>query len=353
MKETDFRELGKEEIVRYLRNSIRSSFTNADFDWEFNTFDNKTVFKLYTFGDQVVASQAMLPVTLIVDGVPTATAKSETSYLSKDYRGSNHFENLYGSAIKESKNHGFQIIWGFTPAVKVWKTKLHFDVVLPNISEATITLSRYPSNAFLEKYIKNKILLRGKIWMFSVLRLFEQKNKYQYIEKGLDIKSSFPDHKTLKDFQNRLSTRFNVRVQLDLNEEYINWRIRSNPRLNYSTTFFYDSGKLVGYVIYSVNDGRLAIADLSYLTSSLGIQIVHYVVQQNSKNLSSVFYFGSDDSEVGKDIFTVFASCKAEIAKSTWANTVIKDISNDGRYKALVDPKGWHINGLWTEGFSI
>lgn len=353
MKEYNHNELKKENIVAYLKDSIRLSFSAAEFDWEFNTPKDSVIFKLYKDEERLIASQAMLPIKLVVNDKTIRTVKSESSYLNKDYRGKNYFEDLYFSAIKASQENGFQIIWGFTPAVKVWKTKLNFDVVLPNISEATITISKYPSNSFLKKYTKNKITLLRKIAMYSLIRIFEERPNYPLIHTSLEVNSAFPDASVIQTFQKKNSEKNKLDVYLDFNEEYINWRIKTNPLLKYQSYFFYNHSDLVGYILFSITEDRLSVADISYLDAETGKYILTYTLNHHSRAVNSVFYFGNDDSEYGKNTFDLFKTYNAQVKKSDWANTVIKDVSDDGRYKSALDTSRWFINGLWTEGYSI
>lgn len=353
MKEHNYKELKEEDVIRFLKESVRPFFNASIFNWEFTTFKDTLVFKLYSFNNKLVASQAMLPVRLIINGAEVSTAKSETSYLSKDHRGQNHFENLYFSTLEESKQKGFQLIWGFTAAVKVWKSKLNFDVVDSNISEATMPLSKYPSNEFLKKYTPNKIVLAAKLMLYSIFRSFEKKHKYVVDEKAMKVAFEFPEASVMKEFQRKLADKFGISVYLDMNQDYINWRVKTNPLLNYHGCFFYNQSGLTGYAIYSINDGRLSIADLSYLDIETGKYIINYILNKNTDHISSVFYFGNDDSEYGKSVFGLLSLYKATIIKSAWANTVIKDISEGNKYVRQLDTSKWFINGLWTEGFSI
>ncbi len=353
MKEYNYNELAAQDIVLYLQKSIRASFNNREFDWEFNTFKDGVVFKLYKDGERIVASQAMLPAKLVVNSVAVNTSKSESSYLNKDYRGANHFENLYFSVIADTKKTGSQIIWGFTPAVKVWKTKLNFELVLDNISEAIITFSKYPSNSYLKKYINNKFVQFSKIVLFSVLRLVESTPKYNLIQNKYIVSHLFPDFLVLKEFQKKMAKKHKLQVYLDLNEQYVNWRIKNNPLLDYKSCFFYKNDSLLGYVLFSIYEGRLSVADLSFLDIELGEYIMSHTINQYRSEINSIYYFGNDDSEYGQKIFDLFKKLKAKVNKSSWANTVIKDISEDLKYKSSFETTGWYINGLWTEGYNV
>jgi len=294
-----------------------------------------------------------LPIQLVVNNKFVNTVKSETSFLNKKYRGNNHFENLYFATIKESQKNGFQIIWGFTPAVKVWKSKLNFDTVKSNISEATLIFSKYPSNNFLKKYITKKSIKIAKIVLFSILRKLESRNKIHLTKPELIVNSEFPQIITLQEFQEKLSKKFDIKVHLNMNEVYVQWRIKGSPLLKYQYYFFYDKSILVGYIIFSIKDDRLSIADFSFLESETGFHMLAYVVNKHSENITSVFYFGNDDSVYNQNVFEVLKKYNAIVKKSEWANTVIKDISINKEYLNHLDPSGWFINGLWTEGYSI
>src|SRR5690606_3287380 len=109
--------------------------------------------------------------------------------------------------------------------------------------------------------------------------------------------STFPKTVDLKEFQKKLSEKYNISVYLDLNNEYVNWRIMTNPRLKYQSYFFYDKSQLIGYILFSIKDDRLSIADISVLDSAIGRHILSFVINRHSRNIASVYYFGNDDSQ--------------------------------------------------------
>jgi hypothetical protein len=295
----------------------------------------------------------MLPIKLVINNNKIATAKSETSFLNSKYRGNNYFENLYNKVLTDTAQIGTQIVWGFTPAVKVWKNKLNFDVVSSNISHVEIVLSKYPTNIQIKKFSKGKISYWPKLIIYTLLRKFEKKTDYQNNQSDLYVQSDFPEFNLINSFQVELARKYSLDVYLDMNAEYVNWRIINNPRLNYKTLFFYRDKKLLGYIIYNIKDSRLSVADISFLYEETGREILYYLLNLESQKINTIFYFGNDDSEFSKILFKLFSDFKANIFKSDWANTVIKDISKDKAFVSHLDTSKWFINGLWTEGYSV
>ncbi len=351
MKEFDFKEINKEVLVDYLQKNIRPTFNINEFDWEF--LSRNSILRVMVDNSNIVASQAMLPIHLNIRSKVVLTAKSETSFLCNEYRGKNYFENLYTSVIHESKDKGIKLIWGFTPATKVWKNKLNFDVVKPNISNAEIRFSKYPSNKQIDLFGKNIQKKIIKKLFYTLLRVFEKKVFFNKIGNSLKIEHTFPELNILRSFQEQMVSNFNIDVYLDFNKEYINWRIVNNPVLKYNTLFFYNGDLLQGYVIYSVKNDILSLSDFSFLTKEVGVMILTHIINEKHTRITSIYYFGNDDSALGGLIFDIFKDFKATITKSDWANTVIKDISNENLFLGKINTSKWFINGLWTEGYSI
>ncbi|MES2680985.1 MAG: hypothetical protein V4635_13920 [Bacteroidota bacterium] len=347
-------ELKMGDTILFLREFVRPFFTPAIYNWEFEHFQPDVVFKLLKSGDKIIATQAMLPVTLRIQNLAVSTAKSETSFLSKDFRGKSHFEDVYFSAIDASKTKGCKIIWGFTPAVKVWKAKLKFDVVSANISEATIQLSKYPSASYVRSLPGNKVLNISKQVAFTLAKMVEKKTRFENV-KGLnfEVVTQVPAMDVIGNFQKKIASAYNISAYLDLNKDYFDWRINNNPVLKYNKLFFYSGSELMGFVIFSIKNDRLSVADLSALNKDGARYMLNFVISKYGKGIRSVYYFGNDDCLYNTGIFELFSAYGGKVIKSDWANTVIKDVTDTKEFANEMDCSRWLINGLWTEGFSI
>lgn len=354
IKEYNHTQLPENDVIKFLVENVRPFFNSRFYDWEFRHFKERVVFKLLKSDSTIIASQAMLPVKLLVNNTVVETAKSETSFLSPEFRGQNHFENVYFSAIDDCHRMSSMLIWGFTPAVKVWKNKLKFEVVLPNISEARLQLSKYPTAGYLRKNNSPSMKRFAKGMFYRLARLTEPRKKiHLFSADQFVVKSAVPPVEQIQDFQLKMISAFGISVSIYMGADYLQWRIFGNPMLKYETRFFYRDNVLAGYLIFSVKNDRLSVADISFLKPEIAVEMMNFLLADYMGKVQSVFYFGNDDSAFNAHIFKIFSDQGATISKSDWANTVIKDISGTGRFLQDLDTSKWLINGLWTEGFSI
>jgi len=339
------------EVINYLNKVLGHQVNEQVWNWEFNTNKN-TVFTLLKDEKKIIATQSMLPINLSIDGKTYSTAKSESSYLEADYRGKKLFEKLYAFAIENTVNKGSVAVWGFTPAVKAWKNNFQFNVHEGLIKYIEVQ-TKYYSFSTAQKNSNNffNVLLKyaGKncITIISKVKL----HIYLSIKKTINVYDELINKSDLLELYNNLREDNKGLINIEMSEAYFDWRITQNIAINYSTKFFYESNKIVGYTVYAINNDRIMIADLTYKNIVALKYIIKYLSGVKGE-FTRLYYWGNDNCSLNANIFKTFEKIGGKVKEDKSRNFIYKTFGNQD-LRSLTNLTNWYINGLWTEGFYI
>lgn len=340
-------------IIEFNDSVLNHDVDEKVWDWEFNTIDG-TVFTLAKDGEVIAGTQSMLPVDICISGQRIKSAKSETSYLSPDYRGKKIFEKLYAIAVDETVKNGSLVIWGFTPAVKAWKKNLGFYVYEKSMSEVSLHKSPYKLFKTL-KSSRNLLYGMGKFLIYNASFIKTYFRAISALKNSctLEVKPSLKNKSDLnKLFREMLKANPDL-IYIDMNEEYIDWRVKRNPAVKYNQAFFYRNEELAGYVIYSMNTGRLNIADVCYGTDKEVLKYILRHILNIHPECTILTYWGNSKCFVSKDVFALLECIGGKTSQDADRNFVFQKYNPEISLEQLENLSNWHINGLWTEGFHI
>lgn len=338
-------------LIGFLDSVLNHDVNQPVWEWEFNTIKD-TVFTVAKDGDKVVGTQSMLPVTLFAQGTKYSTAKSETSYLSPDYRGQKIFEKLYALAVDETVANGTKFIWGFTPAVKAWKKNLNFHVYEESMSEVVAQVNSYKlSNIFNKSRNVFYGLAKYALINFDYIQRSSRIKKIFRTSSTYDVSNTLKNKDDISKLIN--SVKSNTLIYIDINEEYMAWRVKNNPAVKYHELYFYEGVQLAGYLVYSIQGSCISISDATF---NLDLNVLKYMIKYVSRlnnDCHLVKYWGNADCDINKPIFRILEDSGGKIEKDKSRNFVYQvydERLNKGDFSNM---KNWYVNGLWTEGFHI
>lgn len=341
-----------QDLINYLDKILNHRVNNIVWDWEFNTIEN-TVFTVANCGDDIAGTQSMLPILLSINGKTVSTAKSETSYLDANYRGKQIFEKLYQLAVDETVKNGSKLIWGFTPALKAWKKNLAFET-FDNEIQITKIAAGYFSFGNNYKKSRNILFALGKYLLCnldSVRYTVRQLSKLRY-NKSIQVTTQLIHADDIRRLYTKINKDKHNLIHIDMNAEYLHWRLHANPVVAYKQLFFYNNDELAGYIVYSIKDDILILTDITYnLDGAILQHMLKYVVRNNT-GFHYVQYWGNVSNEINQAIFELMTSLGGKSVIDNSRNFVYKVFET--KYTEIcTNLKNWYINGLWTEGFHI
>jgi len=259
----------KNIIIRLLQesdidqiNSFHNRIYNDDrtinkFTWEFSDAPAGTAIYVVAEDEdnkKIVGTQCAIPIYLRrVNGETILSAKSEDTLVDPEYRGMQIFEKMYDFLFEQCRKQNMNYIWGFTSALKPF-LKIGFEIPFSH-SQSLMVLNINTSYRYLSKLNpKNSKFDKIKIYSLAIL------SKLVYIKTALQI----PELKNIKVVQsdkvvsningllNSYATVNNDLFFINQDNQYINWRINSNPYTNKVLSVdFFENNKLIANVIFN------------------------------------------------------------------------------------------------------
>ncbi|MBA3679574.1 MAG: hypothetical protein H0W73_00060 [Bacteroidetes bacterium] len=341
-------------IVPYLQRVLSHAVNKESFIWEF--FDNLSVLTIATEGQKIVGTQSFLFIRILVKNEEVLSSKSETSYLDSDFRGQKIFESLYEFGLDQCKNQHVQFVWGFTPAAKVWKNNLNFDIVSQCMDETYYENTDYIDYNLIKKFSSNSLTYHLKVLKAKLTNIQRRLKEYQLFKLSDErlVKSEIlSDDMDFSELYTKMKVKFKFSVHLSMTAAYYNWRVINNPNVKYENYFYHQDQKMVGYLVFTHSNDTLYLSDISYYSETTLIKMVSDLKKyMKLKNLKKIYYFGNKLNNLNKMTFTFLEKLGSRTGVCAWANFVLKDISDNKKFGDL-KTEDIYINGLWTEGFKM
>lgn len=241
--------------------------TLAQFRWEFveNTYGQSAYpFAFARDGQNIVGTQAFIPIQMIDrDGV-FWTAKSEATLVDPAYRGQQLFEKMYDLLFKYADEHQFASIWGFTPAIKAF-TKLGFDV--PTVTEQIflpfssrsigpmLEKAKGASSSSLKDHLK-KLILRGGAATAGAVSAGKLLMTSKSLPGRVSIRVMEQPDLQAGDCCRRFVAQWGG-TTIYRDAAYLKWRLYDNPYVRSVVKGIYDGTTLLGWVAYTLGDDGL------------------------------------------------------------------------------------------------
>lgn len=334
----DFNVKENSVLVEFLSKVLDRRVNSEDWDWEFNTLEN-TIFNYYSNTGNVIATQSMLPVYMTYNGNTVLTYKSESTYILKEFRGKQIFENLYNETVQDAFKKGGGVIWGFTPAINAWKKNFNFSVeedVMLNVSFRC----GFNKTTSIKRGIKNLCLF--PIVLINRCSLFKWSSE-------LIIKGIVGDSQIAKFNEEFLHQEGYFGI--NLTRAFLQWRMDTNPFVNYDKIAFYRKEQLIGLIFYSCNEESLNISYFAFCNEqdySTAISLL-YTEAKKKYSFSSMSYWGNKNNQINNKIFNLLRNKLFSNASIDPSRSLVYKFK-DSEY---LPTENWFINSLWTEGIKI
>lgn len=303
--------------------------------WKYSGYDpDAVVFVTAKADGKIVGTQGMIPVPILVNGKYYLSGKSEDSLLDPEYRGKQIFSELYKLAMGLCASRKMHCVWGFTPAVKVWRKTLGFRVYEDILQTSVLVL-------------RPKSVLHIPLGLYTFIRKIIN-SLFVTAQKNVSIEKELRSLKDLEGLYERLMTRHKGLICLKLNKKYLTWRIFENPNIKYDTYFVYENGDLRAYCYFSVDKSQwMRLSDFTCEDYIFGKILLERII--NDKKPAYVLFMGNKTNVLTTRVFKLLGRL-GSIKRKTPSAFVLKNISYP--YEGcLYEIKNWYLNGLWTEGF--
>ena len=340
--------------VDFLKGNLRPFYTSSILKWQYLRWDCNSSLYLLKSNEEYIASQGMMPINLIYQNRIVFSAKSESSFLLPEHRGKGLFERIYDYNILKSEEDGCELFWGFTELSKVWRKKLKFQVEDGLIHETVLQLN-FGAALKSARQKKQPLINTLKQTAKAVLSAFGNKRipiiSAGYETKELDWSSS--SIQSITELFKEWHVRHKDYMCIDLDSEYLSWRVAKNPIVKYNLLGVFLNNELVGYGIinHAKNFSYLVefiVPEKNDFKDCLNSLVKHL---KNEKSHSHLAYWGNSKNEYCNQINSVLSDLGGKSYPDFTMNFVHKTTKHTS-FDTL-KMSDFYINGLWTEGFNI
>ncbi len=342
-----------QDMVDFHNSYYRTRRKPEHWLWEYETYEpEKAVFVFAKDHDKLIATQAMIPIYMQIGSECVLSGKSENTLLLPTYRGTAIMQSLYEYAVENCIDRRMQFIWGFTDAVKAFR-KFGFTCY-PDIQ-----MMVRPGNIWVAiiARLKTKTPLWRRIGSTGTLilnpTLIKGGKTIPQIQKkaGYEIKrGEICDQCCLEELYKRLKLKHKNLVSIKYDQKYLRWRVREHPLIKYNEYQAYQGDTLRAYALVALFEGVASISDLTsedrYATSLL----LDTILKDYAQKVGRFQFLGNPRDFLAQDVFGQLHHFGFS-PYSNW-NFVLRDLTR-GKNEQIFDIRNWHINGLWTEGYSM
>ncbi|HNQ67628.1 MAG TPA: hypothetical protein PKN32_04570 [Bacteroidales bacterium] len=340
--------------LEFMKKNVRDFYDINVARWQYADTDLSTGLFFAVKENVLISSQGMIPIYLNIQGDKSLTAKSESSFLLREFHGKGIFEDLYSHTIQTSVQDGIQIVWGFTALSIIWRRKLKFHVYDGLIHESELQISFYRS-LFSHDTAKNTLIFKCKKLLKSIYSEIKFK-KRAHIHKEFSAIFLDINNRDLIDSISGLYERWRINypdyVSLNCDNSYLKWRIVDNPIKKYKIVGIYKKDVIVGMCILNADIGKSYMLDFIVPEKELLIPCFDTLLIHLKKHtyISRIIFWASGKNDYSNSVHKLLKCYGAYLYINGNMNFVIKNLSETSE---KMDISNFYLNGLWTEGFKI
>ena len=223
----------------------------------------------------IVAIYATMPVITKINGDTRVACQSLDTLTDSNHRGKGLFIKLAQKVYDKAKSQNVAFVYGFPNGKSIhgFSNKLEWE----DLDQVTFLIKPLKTG-----YFTNRLKFLEFLPSFNLsFGSYTESEKYRVV-----MSNSFPIQ--VDEIWQNFSKK--IKVAVDRNKEYLDWRFINKPNENYKIVQCYDKADdFIGFIVYCVKNkhkGRIAyimefIYDLNHPKS--GKQLLDYAVQEIKK----------------------------------------------------------------------
>jgi len=363
-------------------NKLYKLITNIDrslpeYEWEWlNTWNGQgSIWLLFDEerkeNGQLIGQYSLIPAPFSIWGESYLAGKTENCMSHPDYRGKGIYFPHEKKYFKEAQEK-FQLFFttagnaakGTPGAVRRKLGYVAFDSWIEYIyctNSNALHKRIYPK---LESkigsifgLIKLMSIMISKI-CFMYTYMFSPKRANQSIKLLNENNSPINEIEAL---WNRNKTLYGITV--DRTSSYLNWRINQNPYCEHKYLLYYKDDKLIGYIIFKINDNVIRVVDIlaeNKDQSIFKVMIDNLIIYSKKEKIGFIICSTLKGNKILKKVFHRNGFIKID----TFSLKKIFSKTNNQKpfhvfiskkvvvSKDIFNPENWYVTGLVTEGRS-
>lgn len=241
----------------------RTSRTEAQWRWEFAPDGNDpAAYVVLEDQGEIVGLQALIPVRLIGPQGVLMTAKSEDTLLDPSVRGKGALGLMYQLIFERARERGIEAIWGFTEATRAFE-KIGFGV--PSVTSRLALPLNGGAVSLLQGRIRGtagrfllpgpgKVAMSGAAMLGRARRALTRRSARRAAPNVRIQTEMTPPAGCGALMRSFVSMWGGITILRD--EEYLGWRVFSNPWTRPVMRCAYDGDTLLGWAIHALDSGH-------------------------------------------------------------------------------------------------
>jgi hypothetical protein len=139
-------------------------------------------------------------------------------------------------------------------------------------------------------------------------------------------------------------------IHLDMDAEYLEWRLSKNPNLKSWEFWAYEGDLLKGYCLATLGKGNITLlSDLTFESDAAGEACLRVALATlRSEECAYADYFGNRENPlISRTLALLRRNGFVRRAPATFIAMNTSELDDDSFY----DIRNWQVNGMWTEGY--
>jgi peptidoglycan/xylan/chitin deacetylase (PgdA/CDA1 family) len=345
------------EMVAFHNRMFGAHRTPDFWHWKYRDHvPGKSVYVVARSHGNVVGTQGMIPIRLRVDGGVELTGKSENSLVDTGFRGRGLWNRMYREALAQCRDRGMTAVWGFTPVETARRGLARLGFAVHDVMVQGIAILNF--GPMLKVIWNSQESTLGRLgatlampgaWCLSKLRNRGSKDDTEYGCGPFPAGLAAGEIAGLYEQVVRDSPDL---VHLDMNEEYLRWRVLQHPRFRHELWHARRNGRLVAIALVNGNYVlRPAILELAFVEQRDAAGLLARMTEHYAASGAGALTFWANRTNRYGRMLLAAARGLGFFRRPARSSFVVKDIADGGAPKT--DPGRWLLSALWFEGYAV
>ncbi|PKN89348.1 MAG: hypothetical protein CVU51_00750 [Deltaproteobacteria bacterium HGW-Deltaproteobacteria-1] len=346
------------DIISFINQFTMIKHTYEGWLWEYtkNPIDKNLFAIIRDDNNNLIATQALIPIFLTYRSKIILSAKSESTLVHPEYRGKNLFSRVYKLIFEILDD--ISCIWGFTGALKPFKNA-GFEIA-GHIQNTFTPLKFFKAlHFFSRRYVFKKLRFKNIFYLlgfFCIGIIISIRNMiFNWIalhrRHEIEISECAQDEIDFDKYTDVFTKSMPEVVTIYRDCRLMSWWIFNNPYREHKIFGIKRNDVLLGYFITSYDDEMVILRDFvmcEILNNEEGSYIGAWIMQYFKSEGYGILFnqiYNNDNEYYNKYISPILK--KGYVAFPNKLPVVFKSFSE--KYNHLNNNKLWYFTGLFAE----
>lgn len=340
-----------DELVAFHNREFAAHRRREFWRWEYlEHLPGQSVYVVARDRGRVVATQGMIPLRVRQDGRVWLTGKSENSLVAPELRGRGLWQRLYRRALDICSRRGMSAVWGFTPVPAARRGLAALGFSSADVLVEAVAFTRLaPAVANILRSTRPWITKLAALaaapacWLMHRLAMLVPPVGVGEFEIVSQPKSG--------DDLSRLAARIEQNwpgiVRLELDQDYVDWRVNRHPHFHYRLRLMYDRQGPAGIALLNLDrPGRAAVVHLEAVSPAALRWLLGRAVAECPPQTGTITVAANRANSMGSEILRA-AQTLGFVLRPHQASFVLR------QEQFLAAPEQWALSLLWFEGYAV